>query len=531
MQGADGTNDGDVATGNPLPVVQTGTPTIPTGAATSAKQDTGNTSLSSIDGKITAVNTGAVVVASGSITANAGTNLNTSALATAAKQPALGTAGTASADVITVQGKASMTPVLTDGSATTQPISGTITANAGTNLNTSALALDATLAAISKAEDAAHSSGDKGVMSLAVRNDTRGALAGTDGDYIPVTTNASGDLRTETSSLAGTAIDTNSGSKSAGTQRVVLATDQPALSSKLLVTPDSVALPANQSVNVSQINGVTTTMGNGASGTGVQRVTIANDSTGIVSLTTGAATIGALTANQSVNNAQINGVTPLMGNGTTGTGSQRVTIASDNTAFSVNANAGTNLNTSALATESGGNLATIASAVHTEDVASANADKGIAVMAIRDDTLNSTSGTEGDYELLHTTADGALWVTQAPSTSNGWTVAMMSSADGSTALTNTAQAIKASAGTLGGWHIYNPNTSAAYIPIYNTAFGSVTVGTTNPQMLLTIPALSADVQEFSNGINFATAMSASAVTTGGGNGALTIALEVNWFYK
>jgi hypothetical protein len=39
----------------------------------------------------------------------------------------------------------------------------------------------------------------------------------------------------------------------------------------------------------------------------------------------------ALPANQSVNVAQINGVTPLMGNGTTGTGSPRVTIASDNT--------------------------------------------------------------------------------------------------------------------------------------------------------------------------------------------------------
>src|SRR3990167_9895543 len=33
---------------------------LPSGAATGAKQDTGNTSLSSIDGKITAVNTGAV---------------------------------------------------------------------------------------------------------------------------------------------------------------------------------------------------------------------------------------------------------------------------------------------------------------------------------------------------------------------------------------------------------------------------------------------------------------------------------------
>ena len=53
-------------------------------------------------------------------------------------------------------------------------------------------------------------------------------------------------------------------------------------------------------------------------------------------LPTGANVIGALTANQSVNAAQINGITPLMGNGVTGTGSQRVTIASDNTAFPVN---------------------------------------------------------------------------------------------------------------------------------------------------------------------------------------------------
>lgn len=38
-----------------------------------------------------------------------------------------------------------------------------------------------------------------------------------------------------------------------------------------------------------------------------------------------------------VNIKEINGVAPLMGNGTTGTGSLRVTIASDNTAFAVNA--------------------------------------------------------------------------------------------------------------------------------------------------------------------------------------------------
>lgn len=109
-----------------LPAAQITTLTPPaaiTGFATSANQTTiiGHvdgieTSLSSIDGKITAVNTGAVVVSSSALPTGA---------STAAKQPALGTAGTASADVITVQGIASMTALKVDGSAVTQPVSGT----------------------------------------------------------------------------------------------------------------------------------------------------------------------------------------------------------------------------------------------------------------------------------------------------------------------------------------------------------------------------------------------------------------------
>jgi hypothetical protein len=101
---------------------------LPTGASTSAKQDTGNTSLSSIDGKITAVNTGAVVVSSSALPSGA---------ATAAKQPALGTAGTSSADVITVQGRAGMTPLLTDGSGATQPVSNAGLTELATAINSS----------------------------------------------------------------------------------------------------------------------------------------------------------------------------------------------------------------------------------------------------------------------------------------------------------------------------------------------------------------------------------------------------------
>jgi hypothetical protein len=110
---------------------------------------------------------------SGTVTANAGTNLNTSALAldatlTGGTQQSKITDGT---NVATVKA-ASTLPAATDKALVvtardsipvtgtfwqatqpvsgtfwqaTQPVSGTVTANAGTNLNTSALALDATL--------------------------------------------------------------------------------------------------------------------------------------------------------------------------------------------------------------------------------------------------------------------------------------------------------------------------------------------------------------------------------------------------
>lgn len=88
----------------------------------------------------------------------------------------------------------------------------------------------------------------------------------------------------------------------------------------------------------------------GADGVGVDvssaaplQVTLANHSANAVAVKTDSSATTqpvsgtvSITANSAVNVAQVNGVTPVMGNGVTGTGSQRVTIASDNTAFSVN---------------------------------------------------------------------------------------------------------------------------------------------------------------------------------------------------
>lgn len=56
---------------------------------------------------------------------------------------------------------------------------------------------------LGKAEDAAHSTGDVGVMALTVRQDSAAALAGTDGDYQPPITDASGRLHVTNSGGVG----------------------------------------------------------------------------------------------------------------------------------------------------------------------------------------------------------------------------------------------------------------------------------------------------------------------------------------
>lgn len=139
-----------VSTAAGLPVQQqgtfnvtnvSGTVSLPTGAATAAKQPalgtagTASADVLSVQGvaSMTALKTdgsGVTQPVSGTFwqatqpVSAAALPLPTGA-STAAKQPALGTAGTASSDVLTVQGIASMTALKVDASATTQPVSGT----------------------------------------------------------------------------------------------------------------------------------------------------------------------------------------------------------------------------------------------------------------------------------------------------------------------------------------------------------------------------------------------------------------------
>lgn len=113
--------------------------------ATEAKQDTGNTSVASIDTKTPALGQ-ALAAASVPVvlTASQLTTLTPPAaitgFATSAKQAALGTAGSASSDVITVQGATTGTPLPTKETRSATPTQSSVASSA---TNVTVLALNA----------------------------------------------------------------------------------------------------------------------------------------------------------------------------------------------------------------------------------------------------------------------------------------------------------------------------------------------------------------------------------------------------
>jgi hypothetical protein len=67
---------------------------------------------------------------------------------------------------------------------------------------------DPNIASLTHAEDSVHNSGDDGIMALAVRKDTATQLAGTDGDYSPLITDANGRLHTQEANSTAILSDT-----------------------------------------------------------------------------------------------------------------------------------------------------------------------------------------------------------------------------------------------------------------------------------------------------------------------------------
>lgn len=453
--------------------------------------------------------------------------------ATAAKQPALGTAGTASTDVITVQGIASGTPVIVgDGAGALNVIcdsgcsggtqfaedaahttgdSGTMllgvrndngsTTLSGTNGDYTPIATDSAgrvligLVAgsvtpgtanvhLGKAEDAVHASGDTGVMLLGVRSDTAAAL-GANGDYMPPIFDSTGQMFVNCGNCAGGTQYDEDAAETAGGK----------LSMSGSVRRDTAASSA---------------------GTTGDNATINTDATGRLWTNTelpDAAALADATANPTVPgvgsyNMCWNGTTwdrcptATGGNGTVDTNTTRVTLASDSTG--IIAAIGTSVTPGTSAAHLG----------KAEDAAHTTGDTGVALLTKRTDTAATSAGTDGDYATLNTDSTGRAWVnTELPdaaaladATSNPTLSAVASynmCFNGSTwdrcSATNTphflqsaastnSTSVKASAGNVAGIYAVNTTATLYYLRLYNLAAGPTCSSATGFLGTIPIPA-------------------------------------------
>lgn len=123
-----------------------------------------------------------------------------------------------------------------------------------------------------------------------------------------------------------------------------------------------------------------------------------------------------------------------------------------------------------------------------------------------------------------------VFVAATPATTGGWTHWSTSNDNSNTDLSTTVVTVKGSQGVLGGWVVYNPNATVAYVQIFDVS-GTVTLGTTRPHMFIPIPATSGANLEMTNGVQFANAIKIAATTTPSGSTAPGTAIPLTLMYK
>lgn len=283
-----------------------------------------------------------------------------SGAATAAKQPALGTAGASSADVISIQGIASGTAVPVSGSITCSNCSGT-----GVSVN----------------EDVASANADPGTPAYTVRNNTLTGATSADGDYQPLKSTAAGAIYIAPS-FGDTVASTGNGVSGSQTQRVTIASD----------STGTVAATQSGTWNVTNVSGT-------------------------VSLPTGAAT----SANQSTEITAlqlIDNIPNTIGSTTSGQSGVLGLCATTTAAPTT-----TTAQSSALSCDTSGALRVVGSAGTTQYVEDAAATDGASLVAVgairRDTTPTSSAGTAGDNSQFTTDANGRLYTNSTLYTPNG----------------------------------------------------------------------------------------------------------------
>lgn len=359
-----------------------------------------------------------------------------------------------------------------------------------------------------KVEDTAHVTGDTGSFILAVRNDSAASLTTTNGDYSPIAVDTAG--KVGITDLGGSlTVDAFSASAALADN----ATNSPFY---------GVDQSGNRITNISYsflYDGATWDRAPGNSADGALVNLGSNNDVTVTS--------GTVSATQ--------GTSPWVVSltSTTITGTVAVTQSG---AWPVTANAGTNLNTSALNLEA--TQADVRTALQIiddwdeSDRAKVNPIVGQA----------GVQGGSGAVSALTQRVTLATDVALPTGTNSIGKVIQEANAAGEgllvlrdPALSNTAVAVKASSGRLYGYHIFNPGTALAYVQIYNVAAASVVVGTTTPIITLAMPSNSSSSvgvdHLFSTPVTFGTAIAVAATTTPTGGSAPATAIVTNFFYK
>lgn len=169
-----------------------------------------------------------------------------------------------------------------------------------------------------------------------------------------------------------------------------------------------------------------------------------------------------------------------------------------------------------------------------DDAAFTPGSSGVVMAGFAADETATDSVDEGDGGAARMTLDRKQITTPQPHTAGGLSTFNGTTSDGGAGapgITSTAVAVKASAGQVYGWYIFNPNDEVSFVNIYDVAAGGVTVGTTNPLFQIPVPPGAAANLSGTHGITFGTAISVSATKTAGSATAPDVVMEVVLFYK
>lgn len=365
--------------------------------------------------------------------------------ATAAKQPAIGTAGTASADVLTVQGIASMTALKVDGSAVTQPVSGTVTANQGGSWSvTVGAALPAGANVIGGVELVDSAGVNKASISAAGAVKVDGSAA-----TQPISGTVTANAGTGTFAVSGT-VTANAGT---GSFTVVQAT----ASNLQAQVQGAAASGAAKAGNPVQVGGVfNTTQPTVTTGQAVEAQCTAR---GAQIVATGVDVFHATIDNSTIAVTQSGGWT-VTANAGTGTFAVSGTVT---------ANIGTTNGLALDATLTGGTQKTKivdSGGTNVASVSAAGAVKvdGSAVTQPVSGTITANVGTTNGLALDATLTGGTQKAIPVAAASGGATPYHLVSA-----ATNNATSVKASAGTVYDVQCFNTNASPRYLKFYDKA--------------------------------------------------------------